>query len=73
MSKLGEMFVAFKVKTRAMGQRIIMDENGDTNFISIAIIIAIVIALAAAFMAFGPDLIDSIGQKANKFINDTAK
>lgn len=32
------------------------DEKGDTNFISIAIILIVVLVIAAAFVTFGKDL-----------------
>ena len=73
MNKLGEMFLAIKIKTLATGRSIIKKENGDTNFVSIAIIIAIIIALAGALLTWGPDLIELIGEKSKNFVNDTAQ
>ncbi|MCI5655427.1 MAG: hypothetical protein SOT80_05670 [Candidatus Pseudoruminococcus sp.] len=38
-------------------KRIIKDENGDTNFISIAIILVVVLVLAGVFIAFGNQIL----------------
>ena len=44
-------------------------ERGDTNFISIIIIVAIVIALASIFWMFAKNGMSTISSKFTKFIN----
>lgn len=53
------------LKTRAhlakrAWKRIMTDERGDTNFISIIIILAVVVTLAGAFIGFGDQIIGSV-------------
>ena len=69
MSKLGEMLIALKLKAASFGESVIKNEDGDTNFISIAIIIAIVVIVAGIFMGIATGAIQKIGQKINDFIN----
>ena len=45
-------------------------EKGDTNFISIIIIIAIVLVLAGAFFAIANGGMTTIGTKFNSFISN---
>ena len=44
-------------------------ERGDTNFVSMLIIIGIVVVLAGLFLTVGKDLVTSIGNKIKEFIN----
>lgn len=46
------------------------NERGDTNFISIIIIVAIVVVFAGLFLAFGEKAISAIQEKVVTFIND---
>ena len=43
-------------------------ERGDTNFISIIIIIAIVVALAGVFWAFAKNGMDTVKKAFNSFL-----
>ena len=43
------------------------DERGDTNFLSIIIILAIVIVLAGVFVAFKDKIIDAVSGVINNF------
>lgn len=45
----------------------LMDESGDTNFISIIIILGIVIVLAGIFIAFKDKIIDVVKDTINGF------
>lgn len=45
----------------------LMDEDGDTNFISIIIILGIVIVLAGIFVAFKDQIIDGVQDIINGF------
>ncbi len=44
-------------------------ERGDTNFVSMLLIIGIVVVLAIAFLALANGAMDTIGQKVTDFIN----
>lgn len=44
-------------------------ERGDTNFISMLLIIGIVVVLAGLFLTFGRGIITSITNKVNDFIS----
>ena len=45
------------------------DDNGDTNFISIAIVTAIVVVLAGIFLALGRECLNAVNDKVMDFIN----
>ena len=45
-------------------------ERGDTNFISILLIIAIVVVLAGAFLALGNQVMSTVSQKIMDFLNN---
>lgn len=45
----------------------IMDERGDTNFISILIILGIVIVVAGVFIGFKDQIVDMVGNLVNGF------
>ncbi len=60
-----------RIQMRAVSAftKFMKSERGDTNFISIIIIIAIVIALAGIFWAFAKNGMSTISSKFTKFIN----
>ncbi len=43
------------------------EERGDTNFISISIILAIVVILVATFLGFRDQIMSVVSDKVNKF------
>lgn len=47
----------------------VADERGDTNFISIAIILVVVIVIAILFITLGQDLAASLGEKINDLMD----
>lgn len=47
------------------------EEKGDTNFVSIAMIIAIVVALAAAFWTIGDGAMEDIKNSVSDFMKNT--
>ena len=73
MSKLGEALIMMKIKASTMKTKVLKDESGDTNFISIAIIIAIVLVLAAAFFTFGDKAMETISKNVTDFIDNPQK
>ena len=52
---------------------IIKEENGDTNFISIIIILAIVLLVAVAFMIFKDQIIGWFNGTTQTFFNQAGK
>lgn len=48
----------------------IKKENGDTNFISILIILGIVVVLAALFLTFKDQIIGLVTDKVNEFTSN---
>ena len=45
------------------------EERGDTNFISIAIVLVVVLALAVVFIGFGNKLLPMLSAKINEIFN----
>ena len=58
-----------QMKALSAFTKFMRSEKGDTNFISIIIIVAIVIALAGIFWAFAKGGMSTISSKFTKFIN----
>ena len=54
INKLNSMFIRAKLEK----DRVLSNERGDTNFISIAIILVIVIAVAVIFIGFRDDVVE---------------
>lgn len=59
IKKLNSALCAAKIAAK----NFVADERGDTNFVSIAIILVVVIVIAILFITLGQDLADSLGQK----------
>lgn len=66
VKKMDGMIISSKAKARAF----FLDENGDTNFISMLLIIAIVVVLAGLFVTLGKDVLDTVSEKVETFLND---
>lgn len=60
--KLNNALIQLKVKADTF----MMDETGDTNFISIAIIMVIVIAVAVVFIAFKDKLMEAFNSAVDE-------
>lgn len=58
-------FKAIDLKERA--KNLLKDENGDTNFLSIIIILAIVLVVAVVFIALKDKIIGVVESAWNKF------
>lgn len=56
MKKLIEKLDNFLLRTKLAADRFLKEEQGDTNFISIAIILVVVIVIAVLFITLGQDL-----------------
>lgn len=48
----------------------ITEERGDTNFVSIAVIVAIIVVLAIAFKGIATTAIQKIGEQVSNFIGN---
>lgn len=64
LKKLNYNLVSAKNATRDL----ILNERGDTNFISIAIILIVVIAIAVVFINFGSRLTNGLSQKIQQIL-----
>lgn len=54
-----------KLRTQIALLRLLNEEKGDTNFLSIAIILMIVIGVAGAFIAFKDQIMGALGNAVN--------
>lgn len=69
MKKINEMLTKLQIKAYCALSNFKNSERGDTNFISMLIIIGIVVVLAGLFLTLGKDVMTSISQKVKDFIN----
>lgn len=56
------------IQTRLRVQDFLADERGDTNFISILIILGIVLAVALVFIAFKDQIVGAASEKVSAFL-----
>lgn len=56
------------LRAKMAAKTFLSEERGDTNFISIAIILVIVIVIAILFITLGQDLADSLGTKIEELM-----
>lgn len=69
MKKIQDMMTKMQIKAFCAVQNFKNSERGDTNFVSMLIIIGIVVVLAGLFLTLGKDIMTSISQKVKDFIN----
>ena len=69
MERIGEMLTNFQMKAYCMLVEFKDSERGDTNFVSMLLIIGIVVVLAGLFLTLGKDVMTSISTKVTDFIN----
>lgn len=69
MKKINEMLTKLQIKAYCALSDFKNSERGDTNFVSMLIIIGIVVVLAGLFLTLGKDVMTSISQKVKDFIN----
>ncbi len=69
MKKIRNLISMAQFKTFCAVQNFKNSERGDTNFISMLIIIGIVVVLAGLFLTLGKDVMTSISTKVKDFIN----
>ena len=69
MQKIKDMLLKWQVKAMCAVSNFKDSERGDTNFISMLIIIGIVVVLAGLFLTLGKGVMSSISKKVTDFIN----
>lgn len=69
MNKLDDMLIALRVKAECAWNQFMSSERGDTNFVSMLLIIGIVVVIAGLFLVFGRNVMNQISQKVMEFIN----
>jgi hypothetical protein len=68
MKKINELFLMMYVKAVIAVEDFKNSERGDTNFVSMLLIIGIVVVLAGLFLTLGKGVMSSITTKINDFI-----
>ena len=69
MKKIQDIMTKMQIKAFCAVQNFKNSERGDTNFVSMLIIIGIVVVLAGMFLTLGRSVMTSISQKVMDFIN----
>ncbi len=64
------MLLIAKERMKQQALKLVKEENGDTNFVSIILIVVIVIALAAIFKKQLTSAMNTVMGKLTEFIND---
>ena len=67
--KIVERVDSFIIRTKLKMQSFLQDEKGDPNFISILVILGIVLALAAVFLAFKDQVLAWVDQNIGDFFS----
>ena len=69
MDRLNDLLLAGKIRAEHGLDAFLSEERGDTNFISMLIIIAIAVFLGGLFKAMGQNILDTVRNKVSQFIN----
>ena len=69
MNKLDDMLLALHVKAECAWNNFMDSERGDTNFVSMLLIIGIVVVIAGLFLTFGKGVMTTISGKVTQFIS----
>ena len=69
MKKIEKMLIALQTKAYCAFDEFKNSERGDTNFVSMLLIIGIVVVLAGLFLTLGKEVMTLIGNKVKTFIN----
>ena len=69
MKKINDMLITAKFKALNALDEFKESERGDTNFVSMLLIIGIVVVLAGLFLTLGKDVMTMITNKIKTFIN----
>lgn len=66
---MNKLYWSFYTKATAAMTALKEDETGDTNFVSMMLIIGVVVVLAGMFLTLGTDLMQLIREKIIDFVN----
>ena len=69
MKKLIKKLNSALWSAKLAAKNFVTDERGDTNFVSIAIILVVVIVIAILFITLGQDLADSLRTKIQELMD----
>ena len=69
MKKLIKKLKSAAMKAQLSARNFVSDERGDTNFISIAIILIVIISIAIVFIAFRDQILGKLQQAINDLMN----
>lgn len=67
--KMDGMLIGAQLKARSLIQEAVQKEDGDTNFVSIGIVLVIVALLGGAFVAFGNSFKTKVSDKFTEILN----
>ena len=70
MSKINEMLIRLQFRTNCVLEKFKKSERGDTNFVSMLLIIGIVVVLAGLFLTLGKNVMTAIEGKVTQFITN---
>ena len=73
MKKIKEKIEQALISAKLAMTRFASEERGDTNFLSIAIILVVVLALAVVFIAFGDELTGMLGESTEELFDALGK
>uniref|UniRef100_UPI0040570BDA hypothetical protein n=1 Tax=Agathobacter sp. TaxID=2021311 RepID=UPI0040570BDA len=70
MRNMDELMVKYYLKGKSYVQKFLDSERGDTNFVSMLLIIGIVVVLAGLFLTLGKEVMASISENVTDFIDN---
>lgn len=73
MDKLNEIYLRVFLYVSGVIRDFKESERGDTNFISMLLIIAIVVVLAGAFLTMGKGVMKTVTEQVDEFLKSLGK
>ena len=70
MKKINDLMLKMYTKATCAMYNLKNSERGDTNFVSILLIVAVVVVLAGLFLTFGREALNALQERVIKFINN---
>lgn len=67
---LDKLYIRAAYGLNNLTEKVLYNEDGDTNFISIIIVLGIVLALVVVFRGFITSILDKIKTNVSSFTND---
>lgn len=68
MERINQMLVTLYLTVTGAWEDFKESERGDTNFVSMLLIIGIVVVLAIAFLSLGTSVMDTVTKKVTDFL-----